>query len=467
MKKIAALLVVFLVVLSAGCIKTTGISAAKVAQASKNVHSADYSLNLTMISSISTPEGNKSINESASVSGAFDRTAHMMNGTASTVIYAGKTRRSSNVTFFVNGSTGYILLNGTWFKFAIKNRSSGLLNVSALFTFISNVSKNGTIKESSSGYVLKVPLSKSSIEEMIRLHLLKITHTGLNVTNIVVHGGFLNAKLKKDGTPYWIHEFVNMSLIAKATVNSTVRMNLALNLTLAFTNINAVKINPPKGIENAVPTSQSVTKNFHSSLPPLNRKLLIGTESLTKYYVSMDQELPMSLLTSSVHVNALVDESRGVALENISINTLTTNISVYINGSKLQVLSGNAVIGDIVSGNVTIKGMPASASFFMEYATMAKRLLETALEHSNLTISPAGDHYVVRGNVSAFDVMRAINFKMTGTSVRAVLVANFTKEYRPISYAIEIKSPLEPVLIINAKFKELPADFKIVPPKRG
>jgi len=465
MKKAMALFVVFLMVFSAGCIGTTVISATKVAQASKNVRSADYSLNMTMLTRIKSPTTNTVVNESASVSGAFDRITHLMNGTAFTVVYNGKTRRSSNVTFFINGSTMYLLLNGTWFKFNVsKNGSSGILNVSALFTFISHVAKNGTIKKSSSGYVLKVPLTRSSLTEMVNLGLLTI-HDENGTANVSVNGGFIEAKLMKDGTPYWIHELINITLTGG--VNETVKMTPVFNITLAFTHINAVKINPPKGIENAVPASQSAIKNFHSSLSPLNRKLLIGTESLTKYYVSMDQEFPMSLLTSSVHVNALVDESRGVALENLSMNTLTTNISVYINGSKLQVLSGNAVIGNIISGNVTVKGMPASASFFMKYATMAKRLLETALEHSNLTISPAGDHYVVRGNVSAFDVMRAINFMVTGTSVRAVLVANFTKEYRPISYVIEIKSPLGPVLTIDAKFKELPVNLKIVPPKKG
>ncbi len=449
MKKALAVLVALLVVFSAGCIGIEGMTVAKFVRATNSIHSADYSLNLSMVASIRSPLLNTTVRQFIHATGAFDRVRHLQTGNASMISHTASGRRVLNLTFFQNGSMMYIKVGGTWFKFrANKNQSAGISNVSALFKFLSKIAKNGTIKRTSTGYVFRAPLTNSSLREMVKLGLLTITRE--NVTaKVKVNGGFIEAKLRKDGTPYWIHELINVTLM-ESGANVKVELNPVFNITFGLSNINSAKVIPPQGIENAVPAAPSAIRAFRSSLPPLNKKLLIGTESMTKYEVWMDEDLSaISFFTSSVRVHALVDENSEVALVNVSANNALKNISVYINGSKLEILSGSATM--------------TSASHFMGYATMAKRLLETALKHSNLTVSMVGDHYTVRGSVSSWAIMNAINIKVTGASVRAILVANFTKEYRPVSYVLKLESSLGPILTVKARFKELPADFKITP----
>ena len=107
------------------------------------------------------------------------------------------------------------------------------------------------------GYYFKTNVT---FEEIVNatgrdFNLLKDTLGMSDLVNITTNSGYVEAKIRGDGMPYWINEHFDLTIYIKNPFTDEVlTMDMTLNETTEFRNINGdIVISVPEGIQNAEP----------------------------------------------------------------------------------------------------------------------------------------------------------------------------------------------------------------------
>jgi len=262
MKRLAAVILMAVVLLASGCIGgNTGLTEQKILTAIQEMETAKYTQNFSTNVHFVDPDTNKTINFTmvGHVSGIFNRTSNLEIGNLSMKTHTMGMDINMNWPYFINGSMVYVKVDGKWYRISSQSESdlytqaNGSLNIRYIKNLLNE--KNVTIKKLSDGYAFRVNLT---FWEYVNATNQSSYFTKLfgendsNPINITTKSGWVEVHFRKDGTPTFIETFMNIVMIIKGYDGKITSIYMTIHNRVAFSDINKrFTIKAPKGIENA------------------------------------------------------------------------------------------------------------------------------------------------------------------------------------------------------------------------
>ncbi|WP_048811316.1 hypothetical protein [Thermococcus gammatolerans] len=263
MRRLLAVLLILGVVMAAGCIgDSVGLTKEKVLNAINSIERGEYTTNASVVLRAVSDELNRTITieEYIHVTGAFDNRRNLEKGHIDVrVKYLGIETKIS-WPYFTNGSNVYFNVEGKWYSMPLDNEltefANGSLNVDFIEKLLSK--KNVEMKRVEGGYYFKTNVTFEEILNATGREFINTILKDENVMNITTESGYVEVKIRGDGMPYWIHEYLNLIVsIRDPLEGDTDNMYLTINETTELRNINGdVMITVPKGIEEAKPLDE-------------------------------------------------------------------------------------------------------------------------------------------------------------------------------------------------------------------
>ncbi|WP_457751274.1 hypothetical protein [Thermococcus sp.] len=260
MKRLAALMLMAVVVLASGCIGgNTGLTEKKVLNAIQNIETARYSQNFSMSMHFIDPDTNKTVNLTmmGHEKGIFNKTSHLEIGNMTIKAHTMGMNMTMNWPYFRNGSKVYFKVDGKWYYVSpqdnLYTQANGSLNINYIKTLLNE--KNVTIKKLSDGYAFRVNVTFWEYVNATNQssYLSKVWgKNSSDVMNITTKSGWVEVHLRNDGTPTFIETFMDIVITVKGYDGKTTNIYLTVHNRVAFSDINEhFTIKAPKGIEKA------------------------------------------------------------------------------------------------------------------------------------------------------------------------------------------------------------------------
>lgn len=255
MKKLLAVLLLGVVLVASGCIGSgTGLTEEKVLNALQSIKTAHYTENYTMKMYFKVPAENRTVNLTARyhVSALLDR----VNRTAAGNITGWTHYQGVNVTFkwpfYVSGNQTFLKVDGRWYNATDSDEvHSGSFNLRAVEAILE--AHNVTITPIGGGYQFKLNITYMEfVNATGRAGFVSEITANTNAT-IKTNEGWILVKLRKDGTPYYMEVYFNLTIdIPQPFLNETVTVHMLVHDQEAISHVNEpIKIKKPEGIEKA------------------------------------------------------------------------------------------------------------------------------------------------------------------------------------------------------------------------
>ncbi|NJE06554.1 hypothetical protein E3E36_10485 [Thermococcus sp. M36] len=254
MKRLMALFLIGFVILASGCIgDQVGLTKEKVLTAIENIETARYDQNFSMSMHIMEEKTNKTFNFNMifNITGVFNRTSGFDAGNMSFSMHFMGMDVNMDWPYFVNGTQVFFKIDGKRYNATdeedISSQARGSMNIIYIEKLLE--SKNVTIKKLASSYAFRVNVTFWEIANATnQTGYLLSELNGDNVKNITTNEGWIEVHLREDGTPVYIEEYLDLTMVfedetvAHVTVHESIRLH----------DINEpVKIRVPEEIENA------------------------------------------------------------------------------------------------------------------------------------------------------------------------------------------------------------------------
>ncbi|NJF25938.1 hypothetical protein [Thermococcus sp. Bubb.Bath] len=475
MKGVLAMFLVGLVLFASGCVGTQDeLTPSKVVNAIENIKTLEYTANLSSTTSYRLLNMTGNSSEFILVRGVADRVKKISYGNISFRLRSNHpmVSKTLEIPYFTNGSRAYLKVSGEWIENGIHLKFSegeaslgvnltGATNASGQLEYLKKLleEKNIRIRKLNGSYYFRANITPGDI--------LKMTGNGdLLKTENMTGSGWIEAKLREDGTPYWIEIHLQ---ITKQGKNSEV--NMRVNETVNLKRINQpVKVVIPKGLLNFLAKEKmlSPVENMSS----YRSDLYIGV-----YYALQPGTFVLSgntVETTNItiwdvylmHIASMVNKETDESLANVTsvvINPLLMgkmtlmNSTVYIKNGTVHILEGNTnlPISPHSIGNTTLMGM-----IYRQFPTLSQRILMDVLLHSNFTVQKNPNGYWVHSNISSIKMLPLAPFsgrKLLGLSlsyqvgksetltgnmeisnISGYISANFTRNFTPVFYDIQV-----------------------------
>ncbi|WP_297512291.1 hypothetical protein [Thermococcus sp.] len=255
MRKVAlSLFLVAIVVLAAGCVgKSTGLTEEKVIKAIKNIKTAHYDENFTMAMDFTIPDDNTTVNMTMHfrIKAMMDRMKKRALGNYTGWVYYNGLNITFNWPLYIEGNDTYLKVDGKWYN-ATDNQETGAgsYNLDAIRAILN--STNVSIMPVDGGYQFKLNVTFEQFANATGRTYALDRLFEINGT-VETHDGWVLVKLKRDGTPYYIETYFDLTLnIPHSLTNDTIPVHVIVHDSEALNKINEpVVIEKPKGVENA------------------------------------------------------------------------------------------------------------------------------------------------------------------------------------------------------------------------
>ncbi|EEB73840.1 hypothetical protein [Thermococcus sp. AM4] len=260
MRRLLAVLLILGVVIAAGCIgDQVGLTKEKVLNAINSIERGEYTTNASVVVRAFSDRLNSTmkIEEYIQVNGAFDNRKKLEKGHLNVRVKYLGIETKVNWPYFANGSDVYFNINGKWYSMPLDNELTEFANSSLNVDFIEKLLSNKEIemKRIKGGYYFKTNITFGEILNATGREFINTLLKNSDIANITTKSGYIEVKIRGDGMPYWIHEYLNVVVSIRDPIKGdTANMYLTINETTELRNINGdVIITTPKGIEEAKP----------------------------------------------------------------------------------------------------------------------------------------------------------------------------------------------------------------------
>ncbi|WP_456423296.1 hypothetical protein [Thermococcus sp.] len=251
---VLSLFLVAVVVLATGCVgKNTGLTEGKIINAIKNIKTAHYDENFTMTMDFAVPDDNTTVNLTTSfrISAIMDRLNKRALGNYTGWVYYNGLNITFNWPLYIEGNATYLKIDGKWYNSTDDQETgSGSYNLDAIRNILN--STNVTIISLDDGYQFKLNVTFEQFANVTgRTYALNKLFR-MNGT-VETHEGWVLVKLKKDGTPYYIETYFNLTLwISNPFGSERIPVHMTIHDSETLSRINEpVVIEKPKGVEKA------------------------------------------------------------------------------------------------------------------------------------------------------------------------------------------------------------------------
>jgi len=254
MKRVLAVLLILGVVIAAGCIgDQVGLTKEKVFTAIKNIKTANYDENFTMTMDFKIPSDNSTVNMTMHfrINAMMDRVKKRVLGNYTGWVYYNGLNTTFNWPVYIEGNDTYFKVEGRWYN-ATDNQETGAgsYNLDAIRAILN--STNVSMRPVDGGYQFKLNVTFEQFANATgRTYALNRLFR-INGT-VETHDGWVLVKLKRDGTPYYIETYFNLTLsFPNPLTDDTIPVHVIVHDSEALSKINEpMVIEKPKGVENA------------------------------------------------------------------------------------------------------------------------------------------------------------------------------------------------------------------------